>query len=138
MPQKLSFWVTGNPVGQPRARHGKGRTYDNGAADQWKLRVKEHALIAWDGMPFIGPLRVSLQFHFKRPASHYRRKGGFKPSAPVRWHTQKPDRDNLDKAVLDALTDLHLWRDDCAVCAGSVEKFWAESPGCHVTIELLE
>lgn len=132
----LSFFVTGNPKPQPRARHGK-HTYNPGSADQWKRNVKAAAQVAWDGMPFIGPVRVSLVFHFARPASHYN-KAGLKPTAPKRWHDQKPDRDNLDKAVLDALTDLGVWRDDAAVCDGTILKVWSSSPGCHVTIELLE
>jgi Holliday junction resolvase RusA-like endonuclease len=40
---------------------------------------------------------------------------------PSIWHVKKPDRDNLDKAVLDALTGI-FWHDDCQVCSGSIEK----------------
>ena len=135
---KLSFFVTGNPKGQPRARRGRGRhVYDPGTADDWRQRVQEHLMVAWDGMPFVGPVGVWLEFHFKRPRSHYR-KSGLKPTAPHRWCESGYDRDNLDKAVLDALTEAHLWRDDKSVCDGGVKKVWAESPGCHITVKALE
>ena len=45
-------------------------------------------------------------------------------------HQQKPDRDNLEKAVLDALGDFAglpplVWCDDCQVVAGRTTKRWA-------------
>ncbi len=57
---------------------------------------------------------------------------------PRRYHAQKPDRDNLDKAVMDALKGL-AWNDDSQVCAGKIEKFIAagdEQP--HVLIRIVE
>ncbi len=53
-------------------------------------------------------------------------------------HTGRPDRDNLDKAVLDAMKGL-IFRDDAQVCAGTIEKWIAagdEQP--HVTIVIEE
>lgn len=38
-----------------------------------------------------------------------------------RVHRQKPDRDNLDKAILDA-----LFRDDSGVGCGTLLKSWGE------------
>lgn len=55
-------------------------------------------------------------------------------------HIKKPDRDNLDKAVLDALTGI-FWIDDCQVCDGRIRKRIAsgdESEGVFVSISVLE
>ena len=53
------------------------------------------------------------------------------------WHTKKPDRDNLEKAVLDVLTQLGMWGDDCQVCGGEVLKRYVvglERPGAIIQI----
>lgn len=63
-----------------------------------------------------GPLQVDLQFWFPRPGTPHKKK----PNPPL-WHTKKPDRDNLDKAVLDCLTGL-LWHDDNQCCGGWIGK----------------
>jgi Holliday junction resolvase RusA-like endonuclease len=136
----ISFFVSGHPKGQPRARSrqfGKG-VYDPGTADGWKacVRADWKALNepAWEG-----PLKVSLVFYFARPAAHFgsgKNALNLKPSAP-RWFEKKPDRDNLDKAVLDALTNAGAWADDCQAVAGSIRKLWAApdaSPGVRISI----
>ncbi|KNE88062.1 hypothetical protein PSTG_18543, partial [Puccinia striiformis f. sp. tritici PST-78] len=38
-------------------------------------------------------------------------------------HQQKPDKDNLEKALLDA-----IFEDDCRILDGRVTKVWGESP----------
>lgn len=44
-------------------------------------------------------------------------------------HRQKPDRDNLDKAILDSLFD-----DDCGVYAGRLVKRWDDGGGPRLEI----
>jgi Holliday junction resolvase RusA-like endonuclease len=137
MRPSTSFFVTGHPKSQPRARarqFGKG-VYNPDTADGWKacIRADWKALQqpAWEG-----PLKVSLTFYFARPAAHYgtgKNALNLKPTAPL-WHTKKPDRDNLDKAVMDALTNAGAWADDCQVCAGSIRKVWGPLPGVRISI----
>lgn len=138
----LKFFVAGIPKGQPRMRSrlqqrkGGGAMfamlYTPGDADDWKSIVRLEAEKAWraNGYPnqWLGPLCVNLTFYFPRPQSHYRSNGLLKPDAP-RWHTPKPDRDNCDKAVLDALTNLCLWSDDAQVCDGRIQKLYAGASG---------
>lgn len=47
-----------------------------------------------------------------------------------RPHRQKPDKDNLEKALLDALLP-----EDSAVWDGRVSKRWSETPRIEITIE---
>ena len=134
----LTFFCAGLPVASPRVRArsmGKfARVYMPGDADDWKMIVRNEARKAWADSeapciprPWQGPLCVNLTFYFPRPKAHFRKNGELKPNAP-KWHTSKPDRDNADKAVLDALTNLGLWQDDMQVCDGRIRKFYA-TPG---------
>ena len=134
----LTFFAAGLPKAQPRAKacaHGRfARVYDPGTADDWKMIVRNEALKAWDRVPWEGPLCVHLTFYFPRPKNHFRSNGELKPNAP-QWHTSKPDRDNSDKAILDALTNLGIWRDDKQVCDGRIRKLYGDRVGCDITIQ---
>jgi len=85
--------------------------------------------------PLDCPVSISMSFYFKRPKSHYRT-GKYshilKETAPT-WHTSKPDRDNLDKFFLDALTGIFL-ADDKIVCSGLITKCYSEKPRTEIVI----
>jgi Holliday junction resolvase RusA-like endonuclease len=72
-----------------------------------------------------GPIQVDIDFFLPRPKRLCRKKD---PDGPVPCDA-KPDRDNLDKAVLDALTALGAWKDDCQVFNGFVCKWYASKAG---------
>lgn len=58
---------------------------------------------------------------------------------PRLWHDIKPDKDNLEKSLMDALKGL-AWRDDAQVCRSLTEKVVAsgnEQPRVEVRIEEL-
>jgi crossover junction endodeoxyribonuclease RusA len=136
----LEFFCAGLPKAQPRAKaraFGKfAQVYNPTTADDWKMIVRNEAWKAWAAnayTPWEGPLRVDLTFYFPRPKNHFRSNGELKPTAPL-WHTTKPDRDNSDKAVLDALTNLGIWHDDKQVCDGRIRKQYAAIPGCQIRI----
>jgi len=150
-----SFRVDGQPRPQPRhrafARKGKdgrfhARAFDPGTAEGWKAAVALAAKPFLHGEPVGGPVRVDVEFIFERPKGHFgtgRNSGVLKPAAP-HWHTRGMgtnggDRDNLDKAVLDALTQVGLWKDDGQVCDGSVRKRFAEQgerPGAVISVSV--
>jgi len=46
-------------------------------------------------------------------------------------HRHKPDRDNIDKAILDA-----LFTDDSGIASGTIEKRWCERSRIEITIEV--
>lgn len=139
----LEFFVAGLPKAQPRAKArafaGHAQTYNPKTADDWKMIVRNEAAKAWDAThtpAWEGPIRVDLTFYFPRPKAHFRAGGALKDTAPI-WHTTKPDRDNSDKAVLDALTNLGIWQDDKQVCSGMIEKRYSTPPGlpgCRIQI----
>jgi Holliday junction resolvase RusA-like endonuclease len=108
---------------------GKGvRMYDPGTAEGWKGQIAAAIKEFMPAFPLTGAIRIDLTFYFPRPKNHYRtgkRSRELRDDAPV-WHLGKPDRDNCDKAVLDALKVMGFLSDDCIVCDGRIQKRYAE------------
>lgn len=141
------FRIDGIPKAQPRARsRGKAPgVYDPGTAEGWKALVCAAFARIRPDEPFDQPLKVDVDWYFPRPRTFNKRTraayGGKSRDVPkgIVLHTSKPDRDNCDKAVLDALTNLGFMRDDALVCDGLLRKFYhAEGgrPGARVRVSL--
>lgn len=72
------------------------------------------------------PLHVELHFRMLRPGSHWSKKGGLLPSAPIAPAT-KPDIDKITRATLDSMTGL-AFDDDSRIVSLLVTKLYA-APG---------
>lgn len=160
---KLRVYGTPVPQGSTRAfavRKG-GRptgavvvTGDNPKTKSWRAAIVDAALAAIrdaahdpgrDGVTeeHAGQaLAVTLVFTLPRPAGHFgsgKNAGQVKPSAPP-FPVAKPDLDKLCRAVLDALTDAGVWRDDSQVASLTAAKVYAsgnERPGCVIEVSTL-
>ena len=125
--------LPGKPVPLERARSDRGVTHDTAR----NRSAKRYVSLCWQGIhqraaPAAGPIILTLVFEFERPAAHYvgRRKGGeLRDDAPRRWHTIKPDGDNLVKLIKDALNGV-AWRDDAEVARLVVSKVWTTGEPC--------
>lgn len=86
---------------------------------------------------FDGPVRIDLEFFLHRPKAHFgtgKNSEKLKATAPA-YHLQKPDLDNLTKAVFDALTTAGIWGDDTQVVESFQSKKWtAKEPGVLIKI----
>jgi crossover junction endodeoxyribonuclease RusA len=138
----LCVQIVGDPKGQPRARAfsrgGRARMYDPGTAEAWKSAIAAHVRNCLPEIPHQCPLKVHMEFRFLRPKNHYSSKGELTKSARESklHHTQKPDFDNLEKAVSDCLTELGFWRDDTQVVEWSGLKKWvSRMPGMFLKID---
>ena len=132
MPQMLTFYVNGEPVAQPRHRiASRGRFATayipkSHAIHAWKWAIEEEARreaerIGW--VPLKGePLAVVMWFYFRQPKSNN-----------TRHHVQRPDLDNLAKAVLDALHGIAFLDDACVVDL-RLQKEWANQSGLEVEV----
>ena len=137
-PLPIMFFAAGEPKAQPRprafSRNGLVRVYDPSTAEGWKSAIAEAARPHIPLLPIEGPVRVNIVFLFQRPKRLMRKRD---PAGRIP-HPARPDRDNLDKAVLDTLTRLEIIKDDAQVCAGEISKYYVslkEKPGAHILIE---
>ncbi len=143
----ISFFVPGIPVAKGSAKafyiKSLGRaviTQTNKAKqDPWASLIAVMARNA-GCTPQKGPVKLSLSFWFPRPKSHYRTGKNcheLKYAAPRR-HTSKPDKDKLERCVLDALTGV-AYLDDSQVCEwdGGVKHYSDARPGCEIRVETL-
>jgi Holliday junction resolvase RusA-like endonuclease len=122
-------FISGLPKAQPRPRMTKtGHTYNPETAREWKDTVKAHFMI--HRKPQINePVRLEALFFLPRP------KRLMKTDGPVP-HTVKPDADNLLKAVMDAMTEAGVWKDDALVYGVSVEKWYSGTcTGARITVK---
>ena len=139
----IEFIVPASPVPQPRQQHRGFRTKDdsirvhnytprNHAVNAFKATVRMAFRAAYGGPPIQGPVHVDATFIFPRPKRLFW-KTKLMPREP---HSIKPDRDNCDKALLDALKGL-AFVDDSQAYAGMIEKWIAagdEQP--HVKVRI--
>lgn len=148
--KSYTFFAEGEPKAQPRARACiRGRhagVYDPGTANAWKKQVKAAAKPYIDAQgKLIGAIKMRITWFIPRPMAHWCIRGGNRSNelsikAPTH-HVKKPDTDNLEKAILDALTDAGLWDDDCQVFDVHKIKHYSNVrglAGCEITASEVE
>lgn len=130
----VEFFVPGEPISQPRPKvttiGGFARAYvpSKHPVHSWRERA---ALIAKEVRPETWPIRkphpvrISIEFRALRPASL--------PKSRTAW-TTKPDRDNMEKALLDSLEGI-VMESDSQVVGGEVTKVYHREPGALVKVE---
>lgn len=137
----LTFEIPGQPIAKQRHRTSGKRTYNPQSeierAVQWEIKKQLQA-----GYELIKtPLILAIDAYFPRPASHYgtgKNVDKLKPSAP-KYHTNKPDHDNIIKFYMDCMNKLVFEDDTQIVAFDRCGKLWAHknAPGC-VKIRLRE
>lgn len=136
--------VYGDPKAQPRA---KASTMQIGGKTQVRMYTPGGKIGGWKRLialalmphlpkhPLAGPVIVDADFVFHRPQSLCRKKD---PIGRIR-HDVKPDRDNLDKALLDLMKRAGVYHDDAQVCDGHLRKWYAaigEDPGVELVVSV--
>lgn len=138
----MKFIIPGDPIPQKRHRStsigGFVRQYDPQVKEKNAVKkiienaCLEHNYKKEDGCSYI----VNAEFNFKPPKS---------TSESIKnlmlWgiipHDIKPDRDNLDKFILDCGNGI-LWPDDCKINAGKILKQWADEPSTIIEITKIQ
>lgn len=125
----IEFTIPGTPVGKPRqTRRDKWKQRDCVMRYRaWADQAREHA----KGLPPANSIeRFDWTAYFSPPASWSKRR---REAAMGTLHRSKPDRDNIDKAVMDA-----LFPEDSGIAAGTIRKVWGEPPRLEVEITPLQ
>lgn len=139
----LTFVVYGIANAQSRAGRfhfiaggrATSRAYDPRKSKSWKDDVKMQVLNQFvtneRGAALAelhaGPVVLDLYFYLPRPKSLPKK---------IRHHIKKPDRDNLEKGVKDALKGL-LWRDDSQVVDGRTAKMYGDPPRVVIVAKMI-
>lgn len=111
--------IPGKPFAKQRPRFTNGRAYTPDATVSFERTVGQYAVAA--GLPTLsGPVRLSIVAVFE-PAQSWSKKR--KAAAMWNPHTQKPDLDNIEKAILDGLNRI-AYVDDSQVCMVDKRKMW--------------
>lgn len=123
---KLTFTVFGDPIAAPRMtqRDAWAQRPCVMRYRAWKDRARQ---AAGDLPPAEQITSLSWVAYFCPPVSWSKKK---RAAVIGQLHRAKPDRDNLDKAVLDA-----LFKADQAIASGSIEKRWGEIERMEIEIE---
>lgn len=148
----LELYIPSVPVAQPRVKAssfgGNTKVYTPTTVKQSDGTRKPHPIVLFKATvrlvasqkytlpPLDEPLSIDCEFVFPRQKC----KVWKRQPMPRYRHTTKPDRDNLDKAVLDALKGI-VFVDDCQVCDGVVRKWHAsgdEQPHCRIVIRTFD
>ena len=138
----IEFTIPHEPIAQPRQRHrivGAGRnafiqnyTPSSATVNTFKSACKIAARSAYTGKPLTGPLLMQLVCVFARPEK-LRWKTKPMPRLP---HAKKPDRDNVAKAVQDALESI-VYKNDSQICGGEIVKMIASGDEVtHVFVKI--
>lgn len=101
------------------------RKYYNRANGEAEEKLKAYLAKYVPDTPFSGAIQVVTKWCFPIKAKHYN-------GEP---YTNKPDADNLCKALYDIMTKLGYWKDDSHIYSSITEKFWAQRPGLYIKIE---
>lgn len=134
----IEFTVPGDPVGKGRprvAKRGKfAHLYTPEKTVAYEGLVAMAAQEAMDGQAALldGPVAVRMDIRLSVPASWSKKKRAQALDGLIH-PTKKPDIDNIEKAIFDALNGV-VWNDDVQVCRVFKFKKFAEFPGVHVQI----
>lgn len=116
----VTLTIPGTPFAKQRARATRqGRVYTPAATVSFERTVGTLAGPLFPA-PMDGPLAVEIIATFEPPPSWSAKK-----RAAMMWqpHTQRPDLDNLAKAVLDGLNRI-AFADDSQVAQQTLRKVW--------------
>lgn len=138
---EIKIVVDAIPVAQPRQRHAiiaghvTNYTPDDHPVNSFKASIVYSARKMYQGPVIDEPIEVTIIAVFPRTKNKIFKKFPMNRE----WKTTKPDVDNIQKSVYDALNGV-LWRDDSLICSASTQKYIAdgeENPKVIITIRTL-
>ena len=130
----VTFTIHGKPFAKQRPRFSRasGRAYTPGETVSFERLVADTARELFPA-PIVGPVRIEIVAMFAPPASWSAKK---QAAHLDQFHTQKPDLDNLEKAILDGLNRI-AFADDSQVALVYKLKRWDMTSRTVVSVEAM-
>lgn len=116
----LHFTVPGKVQPWQRARTNRGRYYpdpETAAYEELIAFTARAVMVGKAGFPLEGAVSVRFIAYIERPKTVKNR----------RHPHVKPDLDNIEKALLDGLTQAGVWKDDAQVCEKTGSKYYGKA-----------
>ena len=117
------FMIPLRPKAKERPRHRGSAAYTPKATKDYERDVRYYYERECGKPPTDKPVMVTMTFNFSIPASA-RKADKARMLMGTCPYTARPDLDNIEKAVMDALNGV-AFKDDCQVVAKiSLKRFW--------------
>jgi len=127
----MVIFIEIKPKPAPRPRVTRYGTYNNKDYTDYKKVIALKYKSVHGSPATKKPIAMKLDFFFEVPKSWSKRKKG-----AAKFHTSRPDADNLAKSIKDALNGI-AYKDDSQVCYLQVRKQYAAFNGVRIEIEEL-
>lgn len=129
-----TFTIHGKPFAKQRPRFSRrsGRAYTPSETVSFEQTVGQIAMQHFP-QPMTGAVKLTIYATFQPPVSWSKKKTA---EHMHRAHTQKPDFDNIAKAICDGLNRI-AFADDGQVAECTVRKVWGNEPKTVVMVEAL-
>lgn len=136
---RIAFMIPGKPRGKGRPRTSKfgGQPFTPAATVAAEKEIAQLARLEMRAAPLMtGTVNLRVEAVFKVPKSWSAKLKAAALSGELEF-TGRPDRDNIEKLVMDALNGV-AWIDDAQVNRGPVIRRYGDPERVEVTIEELE
>jgi Holliday junction resolvase RusA-like endonuclease len=131
---RATFTIPGKPFAKQRPRFSRasGTAFTPAPTVSFERIVGQIAAQHF-AEPIVGPVGLTITATFQPPQSWSKKKVAAHLGRP---HIQKPDLDNLAKAICDGLNRI-AFADDSQICAVTMVKAWGQIEGTAVIVESL-
>lgn len=132
----ITLTIPGNPIGKGRPRVTRYGAYTPEKTKNYETLVQELFIIAYPyHKPLEGPVEMLISAYFPIPKSYTKGKKLAAEHNVIR-PTKKPDVDNIQKIIGDALNGL-AYKDDSQIVTSEIQK-WYTSEGPRVEVIIKE
>lgn len=132
----IAVVIVGRPTAKEAVRSGDGRFYKPKRTSDYEAKVRAEAELAMRGFAaFSGPVALRV-VHYRRPLKRWSKADRAAALAGEILPDTKPDTDNLEKSLFDALKTV-VFEDDAQVCQKLFLKRFGEDDRVVVRVRAL-